>query len=80
MQVQMTNVVPSSDKEAKVAILLADHLKDSESGDYARINVFVPRRPRQTLFDLQVAALNKLHDAVEAEIRRLADEDGPIAG
>jgi hypothetical protein len=79
MQIQMTNVVPASEKEAKVAILLADQLKDSESGDYARINVFVTRRPRQTLFDLQVAALGKLRDAVDAEIRRLADEEGVIA-
>ncbi len=79
MQIQMTNVVPVSEKEAKVAILLAGQLRDSESGDYARINVFVTRRPRQTLFDVQAAALGKLRDAVDAEIHRLADEQGAIA-
>jgi hypothetical protein len=65
----------ASDQEAKVAILLADSLKDSEAGDYARINVFVKRWPRQALCDLQVAALGKLRDVLDAEIQRLNNED-----
>jgi hypothetical protein len=75
----MTNVVPVSERQAKVAILLAEQMPDSESGDYARINVFVVRQPHQTLLELQVAALSKLRDAADIEIRRLVDEEGARA-
>ncbi|HTX50828.1 MAG TPA: hypothetical protein VME40_15730 [Caulobacteraceae bacterium] len=76
----MTNVVPASNSEAKVAILLAEQLRHDEGGDYARINVLVARQPQQTLLELQVAALSKLRDAADLEIQRLASEEALLAG